>query len=36
MLPAEALEDLIGQVKTLDMATVHAEVVKQQTAGATI
>ncbi len=30
MLPAEALEDLIGQVKALDMAKVHAEVAKQQ------
>ncbi len=25
MLPAEALEDLIGQVKALDMAAVHAQ-----------
>jgi thioredoxin 1 len=31
MLPAEALEELIGKVKALDMATVHAEVAKQQT-----
>ncbi len=33
MLPAEVLEDLIGQVKALDMATVHAEVAERQTAG---
>jgi thioredoxin 1 len=32
MLPAEALEGLIGKVKALDMAEVHAEVAKQQTA----
>ena len=32
MLPAEALEELIGKVKALDMAEVHAEVAKQQTA----
>ncbi len=32
MLPAEALADLIGQVKALDMAAVHAEVAKQQPA----
>ena len=30
MLPAEALEELIGKVKALDMADVHAEVTKQQ------
>ena len=30
MLPAEALEDLITQVKALDMAKVHAEVAAQQ------
>ena len=30
MLPAEALEELIGKVKALDMAAVHAEVAKQQ------
>jgi thioredoxin 1 len=35
MLPAEALEDLIGQVKAVDMAKVHAEVAKQQPAEAT-
>jgi thioredoxin len=34
MLPAEALEDLIAKVKALDMAEVHAEVAKQQTASA--
>ena len=32
MLPAEALEELIGKVKVLDMAQVHAEVAKQQAA----
>ncbi len=32
MLPAEALEDLIGQVKALDMTAVHAEVAKRQAA----
>lgn len=32
MLPAEALEELIGKVKTVDMAQVHAEVAKQETA----
>jgi thioredoxin 1 len=32
MVPAEALEDLIGKVKALDMAQVHAEVAKQQAA----
>ena len=32
MLPADALEELIGKVKALDMAEVHAEVAKQQTA----
>ncbi len=35
MLPADALEDLIGKVKALDMATVHAEVAKQAAAAAT-
>ena len=30
MLPAEALEDLVGKVKELDMAAVHAEAAKQQ------
>jgi len=30
MLPAETLEQLISQVAGLDMATVHAEVAKQQ------
>jgi thioredoxin 1 len=30
MLPAEALEELIGKVKALDMADVHAQVAKQQ------
>ncbi len=30
MLPAEALDEVIGQVKALDMALVHAEVAKQQ------
>ena len=30
MVPAEALGELIGKVKTLDMAEVHAEVAKQQ------
>jgi thioredoxin 1 len=34
MLPAEVLEDLIGKVKALDMAEVHAEVAKQQAAAA--
>jgi len=29
MLPAEALEELIGKIKALDMAKVHAEVEKQ-------
>ncbi len=33
MLPAEALEDLISQVKALDMEQVHAEVAKQQAQG---
>lgn len=32
MLPAEALEELIGKVKALDMAQVHADVAKQETA----
>ncbi|HVN31758.1 MAG TPA: thioredoxin [Thermoanaerobaculaceae bacterium] len=30
MLPAEALEELVGKVKALDMTEVHAEVAKQQ------
>lgn len=30
MLPAEALESLIGQVKALDMEEVHAEVARRQ------
>ncbi len=34
MLPAEALEDLIAQVKALDMAKVHAEATRQQAATA--
>ncbi|HVN75601.1 MAG TPA: thioredoxin family protein [Thermoanaerobaculaceae bacterium] len=34
MLPAEALEDLIIQVKALDMAKVHAEAASRQPAGA--
>ena len=34
MLPAEALEELIGKVKALDMAEVHAEVSKQQATAA--
>jgi len=34
MLPAEALEELIGKVKALDMADVHAGVAKQQDAAA--
>jgi thioredoxin 1 len=32
MLPAEALDSLVGQVKGLDMAAVHVEVAKQQQA----
>ena len=32
MLPAEALEELIGKVKGLDMVQVHAEAAKQQAA----
>ena len=31
-LPPAALEDLIGQVKAIDMEVVHAEIAKQQTA----
>ena len=31
-LPPAALEDLITQVKALDMTAVHAEIAKQQTA----
>ncbi len=34
MLPAEALEELIGKVKALDMADVHAQMAKQQAAAA--
>jgi thioredoxin 1 len=30
MLPAEALEELIGKMKALDMADVHAQMAKQQ------
>ena len=30
MLPAEALEDVLTQVKTLDMEEVHAQVAQQQ------
>lgn len=33
-LPAPALEDLIGKVKALDMAEVHAAIAKQQAAEA--
>ncbi|MDG2496714.1 MAG: thioredoxin [Aquiluna sp.] len=29
-LPAPALEELVGKVKDLDMAEVHAEIAKQQ------
>ncbi|MDH6239500.1 thioredoxin [Aurantimicrobium minutum] len=29
-LPPSALEDLVGQVKALDMTEVHAEIAKQQ------
>ena len=29
-LPSAALEDLVGQVKALDMTEVHAEIAKQQ------
>lgn len=32
-LPPAALEDLISQVKGLDMSEVHAEIAKQQAAG---
>lgn len=32
MLPAEALEELIGKVKGLDMVQVHAEAAKHQAA----
>lgn len=31
-LPPAALEDLIGQVKVIDMEAVHAEIAKQQAA----
>lgn len=31
-LPPAALEDLIGQVKAVDMEAVHAEIAKQQSA----
>ncbi len=30
MLPAEALEDILGQVKGLDMEEVHAQVAQQK------
>ena len=30
MLPAETLEDILGQVKALDMEEVHAQVTQQQ------
>ena len=33
-LPPAALQDLIGQVKGLDMEAVHAEIAKQQSAAA--
>ena len=33
-LPAAALENLIEQVRALDMEAVHAEIAKQQQAGA--
>ena len=32
MVPAEGLEDLIRQVKELDMAAVHAEIAQQKVA----
>jgi len=34
-LPAPALEEVLGKVKALDMAAVHAEVAKQQAAAET-
>jgi thioredoxin len=34
MLPAEALEDLISQVKALDMEKVHAEIAEKEKAKA--
>jgi len=34
MLPVEALDDLIGKVKALDMASVHAQVASQRAAAA--
>jgi len=34
MLPKEALEELIGKVKALDMASVHAQVASQRAAAA--
>jgi len=34
MLPAPALEELIGKVKELDMDKVHAEIAEQQAKGA--
>ncbi len=34
-LPPAALENLIGQVRALDMEAVHAEIAKQQAEGAT-
>jgi len=33
MLPAEALDDLLGQASALDMAEVHAAVAKEQNGG---
>jgi len=34
-LPAAALDDLIGQVRALDMEAVHAEIAKQSSEAAT-
>jgi thioredoxin len=34
-LPAPALEEVLGKVKALDMAAVHAEVAKQEAAAGT-
>ena len=34
MLPKEALEDLIGKVRALDMASVHAEVANRRAGAA--
>ena len=36
LLPAEALEDLIRQVKALDMAKIHAEIAAQQESQAAV